>query len=378
MRLAWNEDQRMLREMAGKLVQKEAPLSRLRRLEAENRDFCRDFYRKSAEVGLLQVALPEADGGNGDWLDAAIWFEALGGNLVATPQLYSVLLAAPLLKDAMHASSFWDDQRRAIVQGEQIVTFALFENAHGDWSMGCGTEAVPEGKGWSLRGKKSFVPYADESDAMLVSAGCGTALGLFWVSRGTPGVEVVSHPTQGNRKLAEVWLRDVKLPESHRIGEGDDWVNRLSRRWDAVRILHAAWGIGAAQGSLKKVTDYVKERVQFGSPVGAFQAVQHQLVDVHCTVEEARWLMYYAAWCVARNLDWKLPAASALSMAGDALEKASAVGSRLHGGYGFTVEYDIQLYFRRAKLFRQEFGRIRPAEKRRLLSKFSERDSFAV
>ena len=378
MRLAWNEDQRRLQEMARKFVQKEAPLSRVRQLEAENRDFARDFYEKSAEVGLLQVALPEQDGGSGDWLDAAIWFEALGGNLVATPQLYSVLLAVPLLKEAVHPSPYWIDQVRKMVQGVQIVTFALFESPPGDWREGCETELAREGNEWLLRGRKSFVPYADESDGMLVLARRGAMLGLSWVPEGTPGVEVVPHPTQGNRKIAEVWLRDVKLPESYLIGEGEDFVQRLSKRWDAVRILHAAWGVGSAQGALDKVTQYVKERVQFGRPVGTFQGLQYQLVDVHCAVEEARWLTYYAAWCVCRNMDWKQPAILALLRAGDALEKASAVGSRLHGGYGFTLEYDIQLYFRRAKLFRQEFGRIISAEKRRLLRKFSERESFAV
>ncbi len=183
-------------------------------------------------------------------------------------------------------------------------------------------------------------------------------IGLFLVTKGTPGLEVKLLPTMDQtRKLCEVTFNDVRVAADAVLGKAGGGWSPLSRVVERATVALCAEMCGGAQRVLDMTVDYAKIRVAFGRPIGSYQGVKHRAADMLVEVENARSLTYYAAWAVDESVpEAALAASMAKAYCSDAFRRVSAAGIQLHGGIGFTWEHDLHLYFKRAKSSEFTFG----------------------
>ncbi|MEV5608024.1 acyl-CoA dehydrogenase family protein [Streptomyces sp. NPDC052225] len=339
------------------------------------------------ELGLPGLALPEESGGAGGTLtELTLVAEELGRVLAPSPLLATSGLAAPLV-----AALGTDTQRAALlpriadgsltaalaVPGTGLATaLGLVADNAGDWAGGGragGVQAARQGDGWRLYGQAEQVLDGHSAGLLLVAAHTGgfarSRTLLFLVRQDAPGlVRTRQTSLDETRPQARLELRDVA---AELLGVEDaDVAGALAAAGDGVATLLAAEAVGAADRALERTVAYVKEREQFGRPVGSFQAVKHRLADVYVQVQAARSAAYYAAWA-ASDVQEKEVGGLALAQGLEALRTAAAEAVQLHGGIGFTWEHDAHLYLKRAAGDELLFGpvhllRARAAQEARL------------
>ncbi|MFZ3559098.1 acyl-CoA dehydrogenase family protein [Streptomyces sp. BH055] len=318
----------------------------------------------SAELGLPGLALPEECGGVGGTLvELALAAEELGRALAPTPLLVTSGLAAPLIS-ALGTEAQRSALLPKIAEGALTATLAvpgtglatalgLVADNAGDWAGGGragGVQAARQDSGWRLYGQAEQVLDGHSAGLLLVAAHTGgfarSRTLLFLVREDAPGlVRVRQTAMDETRPQARVELRDVA---AELLGEEDgDVTGALAAVGDTVATLLAAEAVGAADRALERTVEYVKEREQFGRPVGSFQAVKHRLADVYVTVQAARSAAYYAAWA-ASTADEAPVGGLALAQALEALRTGAGEAVQLHGGIGFTWEHEAHLYLKRA------------------------------
>jgi alkylation response protein AidB-like acyl-CoA dehydrogenase len=352
MDLDFSEEQELLRETVRRVCAEHAPLDVVRRMEDDATGFPAPFWKQLAETGVTGVLIPEEHGGSGlSLLDAAIVYEELGRALAPSPHFPSAVVAAGLLGAAGS-----DAQRRAwlprIASGEAVLAPAWLEPDGGFGPRGVRLAATRDGDGVVLSGVKRHVPFASASDRLVVLARTGeapAAVDLFLVDPQAPGVTLVQQKSLAADTQYEVRLDAVRVPAADRLGDaGSGW-----RTWDRVLegavVLLAAYAMGGAERALEITVQYAKDRKQFDKPLGAFQAIAHYLADAATAVDGGRTLVYEAAWAGSRGLPLARLAPMAKLFACDTWRDVTAMCQQVWGGVGFTIEYDIQLYFRRAK-----------------------------
>jgi alkylation response protein AidB-like acyl-CoA dehydrogenase len=306
------------------------------------------------QLGLQGLAIPEEYGGSGySAVELGIVFEEMGRALLCAPYFSTVALAAQLLLsvDDEAARSRWLPR---IAEGSLVATVAVSDE-DGAWDLeAVTTRATRSGDGWTLDGVKMFVVDGVLADLVLVLARADDGLGVFAVERDAGGV--TRTPLAGidlTRRLARIELSGAPAT---RVGEGDA-ADEVARALDLAVVALASEQAGGAERALEMAVDYAKIRVQFGRPIGSFQAIKHKCADMLLEVESAKSAAYFAAWSAADGSE-ELPVAAALakSYCSDAFFHVAAENIQVHGGIGFTWEHDAHLYFRRAKSDQLLFG----------------------
>jgi len=357
----FSEEQEMLRQSARALLEKECPSTVVRKLMDDERGFDPALWKKMAELGWLGLVIPEEYGGGGlSYVDLVLIMEEMGRVGLPSPFIWTVMVAEALKRAGSdhHKSSLLPK----IASGELVATVAYLEPS-AVWSAeGIAMSARNEGAGYVLDGTKLFVNDGHIADCLLVAArtgGSGEAgVTLFALERKRAGIAVTRLTTMDQtRKLAELKFSGVKLDAADLVGEvGSGW-KILSEIIDRGKVMLAGEMMGGAQKVLEMTVDYAKVRVQFGRPIGSFQAVQHKCANMMIDVEGARSAAYYASWAVSNEVaEAPLAAALAKAAASDAFRRVSADGIQLHGGIGFTWDHDLHLYFKRAKSSEFTFG----------------------
>jgi alkylation response protein AidB-like acyl-CoA dehydrogenase len=366
MDFAFSEDQEELRRQLRRFFEERSPEAEVRRLMGTAEGYDPATWALMADqLGLQALAVPERHGGAGfGYVELVVVFEEMGRALLPSPFFASVALSANLLL----ASG--DEEAMAtylpgIAAGSTIATVALAE-ASGRWDEG-GVQlaASSVGDGWILSGEKRYVLDGHVADLILVPARTPTGVSIFAVTRGAAGLSTALVPTiDQTRKQAVV--RFDATPARLIGAAGDGWP-AMSAMLDRAAVALAAEQVGGAQRVLEMAVDYAKVRVQFGRPIGSFQAIKHKCADMLVEVESARSAAYYAAWAAAESLD-ELPAVASLakSYCSEAYFHAAAENIQIHGGIGFTWEHPAHLYFKRAKTSELLFGD--PAYHRELLA----------
>jgi alkylation response protein AidB-like acyl-CoA dehydrogenase len=305
------------------------------------------WKRIGAELGWTAVAIPEAYGGLGlSWVEVAALQERMGEALFCGPYLATVGLAASAIQAA----------------GDEAQKTRLLGSIAGEGAIAAlASHAQPscrrEGGDYVIDGVARPVVDGHCADLLVIAArapGSAGAQGvsLFAVPAATPGLERSALPTlDRTRRLAELRLASVRVPASLRLGPEGGAAPALERAQALGAIALAAEQLGVAQRSLDLAVAYAKERVQFGRPIGSFQAIKHKCADMLVKLEAARSAVYWAA-CVAADAgaqNLELAASAAKAAASEAAFFCAGNALQIFGGVGFTFEYDIHLYFKRAR-----------------------------
>ncbi|MGO9877645.1 MAG: acyl-CoA dehydrogenase family protein [Acidimicrobiia bacterium] len=352
MDLDLTSEQEMLREMVRGVCRSYASVETVRAMEDDPVGYPTDLWKQMAALDLIGLMIPAEYGGSAmSALEGAVVYMELGRALAPTPHFVSAVMAAGVL-----CRSGSEAQKREwlprIVAGDAIVTTAWLEPGNGYTARGVQTHATSDGDHVVLEGVKWHVPFASAATAMIVLArtGAGEAdIDLFVVDAGQSGLTMTQQLTVASDTQYEVSFSDVRVPNSARVGAaGSGWDIWHDTLLDGV-VLLAAQAVGGARYALDITVQYAKDREQFGKPLGAFQAIAHYLSDAVTAVDGAETLVFEAAWAAAtgRSIDRLAPMAKLFAC--KTFRDVTAMAQQVFGGVGFTVEYDIQLFFRRAK-----------------------------
>lgn len=320
-----------------------------------------DLFKGLADLGLYGVGVPEEDGGSGGGMvEIAVICEELGrfGGSVNMTYVPTAVFGNQTLLGGADA-----DMRRRflprIAEGELRTAFALTEPEAGSDAAAVRTRAVRDGDEWVVNGSKIFCTGAHVADYLVVTARTGgleerhTAITVFMVPADSPGLTISGIPKLGHHavKTCEVGISDVRVPADAVVGEvGRGW-KALVRALDAERIAVAALCTGLARRCTELALRYALERHQFGQPVAAFQALSHMLADMETETAASRWLTYDAAWRTDRGLPASKEASMAKAYATECGTRTATRGMQILGGYGYTREYEMERFYREAKLY---------------------------
>ena len=372
----------MLRNSAREFLEAECPTSYVRDMELDERGYSHDMWNAMAEMGWLGLPFPEEYGGEGlGFVELAVLLEEMGGAMLPGPYFSTVVMAGVALAEAGS-----EDQKNEylarLARGQLIATMAITE-PNGLWEpRGIEATARRSDNGYVINGVKLYVPNAHVSDYVIVAARTGegdTDISLFIVplfggGDGAPatsaarpqaladGLSQTLLSTIASDRQSELVFDNVVVPESALLGD-------FNRGWDTVSTV-LSWGavgkcaemLGGAQRVLDMTVRYAKERTQFGRAIGSFQAVQHHTADMAADVDGCRYMTYQAAWDLAqgkrhsRESGNDREVAMAKAWVSDAYQRVCALSHQVHGAVGFTKEYDLQLYSRRAKAAELMFG----------------------
>jgi len=356
MNFAFSEEQEELRKTVRQFLDSKSPELEVRRLMETGDGYDASVWSQMAEqMGLQGLAIPEEFGGSGfSWVELGIVLEEMGRSLLCAPYYSTVVLAANTLLQSGDAAAK-AAHLPGIASGETIATLAFTEPA-GRWDeAGITMSASGSGSSWTLNGTKSFVLDGHTASLIIVAARTAAGVSLFAVDGGAAGLTRTALSTMDQtRKQAK--LEFANTPATLIGTDGDGW-NVLSKVLDLAAVGLAAEQVGGAQKVLEMAVDYAKVRVQFGRPIGSFQAIKHKCADMLLEVESAKSAAYYAMWC-ASELNDELPSVASLAKAycSEAYFHATAENIQIHGGIGFTWEHPAHLYFKRAKSSELLFG----------------------
>ncbi len=356
MNFAFSEEQEELRRTVRAFLEQKSPESAVREQMETEQGYDPAVWRQMGEqLGLQGLAIPEEFGGSGySYVELGIVLEEMGRALLCAPYFSTVALAANLLVHSGDDAAK-KDYLPGIASGDTIATVAFTEPS-GKWDeAGITMEATPTGDGYTLTGTKSFVLDGHTASLILVLARTGKGVSVFAVDGNAAGLIRTPLSTMDQtRKQARLELTSTR---ARLVGtEGEGWA-AMSRTLDLAAVALAAEQVGGAQKVLEMAVQYAKDRVQFGRPIGSFQAIKHKCADMLLEVESAKSAAYYGMWC-ASELNDELPSVASLAKAycSEAYFHAAAENIQIHGGIGFTWEHPAHLYFKRAKSSELLFG----------------------
>lgn len=359
-----NEEQQMLRDAAQGWVSERAPIAALRSLRTQHAALGHDpaLYRDMAEMGWTGIAVPEADGGFGFGLTGAgVVAEQLGRNLVGSPLVTSGVVVAAALELAGTAAQK-EQWLPGIVAGDVRAALAIDEGRRHD-PAGIVLLAAAQDSAWLLNGTKQAVFEGPAADLFVIVArvagqpGDATGLALFLCPAGTPGLTVTTLQQIDSRGCAQLGLADLRLPAEALLGEAGNAWPVLEEVLDRGRAVLAAEMLGSAQQAFDTTLEYLKTRVQFDQPIGAFQALQHRAAHLLGQIELTRSAVIAALQAMDRAAPDRARLVSlAKALAGKTLRKVAQEMVQLHGGIGMTDEHDAGLYLKRAQVADQTWG----------------------
>ncbi len=349
MNFAFSEEQEELRRSVRRFLDDKSPVSEVRRLMETTEGYDPAVWAQMAtQLGLQGLAIPEEYGGSGfSYVELVVVLEEMGRSLLCAPYYATVALAANALLGSGDESAK-KDYLPGIASGEVIATLALTEDS-GRWDEeGITAVATRSGENWKLDGHKMFVIDGQNANLIVVVARTPAGISFFAVDGDAAGL--VRRPLSTMDQTRKQARLEVSGAPARLIGREGGASEALSKTLDLAAVALAAEQVGGAQRCLDMSVEYAKVRVQFGRPIGSFQAIKHKCADMLLEVESAKSAAYYAGWAAAEDSD-ELPVVASLakSYCSEAYFHAAAENIQIHGGIGFTWEHDAHLYFKRAK-----------------------------
>lgn len=363
MPLFLNEEQTMLRDSARQFVGETAPVSHMRALRdaKDATGFAPALWKQFAEMGFTSILIPEADGGLGlGHVEAGVVLEEIGRNLTPSPFLATAVGAVTALGAAGEGlRQAWFPK---IAAGDAVATLAIDEGAkHRPAEIALKAERA--GNGFKLTGRKSFVAHGHVADLIVVAARTAGAPGetdgvtLFAVDGKAAGLTASPERLADASLTARLDFDGVEVTADAVIGEVDQGWAPLTKLLSAGRAGASAEMLGVGGGAMDMTVAYLRERKQFGAPIGSFQALQHRAAHLYSEMEVARAAVLKAQQLLdANDPHAERAALVAKAMTGLATTLGVQEGVQMHGGIGMTDEYDIGFYMKRGRVLAELFG----------------------
>ena len=361
MNLDFTDDQKMLRTMARDFLATECPKKLVRELEESELGHSPEIWKKMAELGWQGLVIPEQYGGNGmTFFDLALVIEEMGRNILPGPFFSTVLSALTILDAGTEEQK--QEFLTKVARGEMILTLALTEPSASWKPEHISVRATASDDNFEIRGTKLFVPDARVADYMVVvtrtrkGANPERGITVFLVDAKSPGVKIEPQLTMGLDYKCEVVFDNVMVPKKNLLGEFDKGWPIIQKTLMKAAALKVAEMSGGCQAVLEMSNDYVKNRVQYGRPIGAFQTIQHYLADMWGYVDRTRSLAWEVNWKVGAGVATAFDVAAAKAYANEAYKWVTERGVQCHGAIGTTRDHDMGLYYRRAKVAELDYG----------------------
>ncbi|HEV7515690.1 MAG TPA: acyl-CoA dehydrogenase [Thermoanaerobaculia bacterium] len=358
MEIELNDEQKLLRDTVRRFAE-EVVKPRAKEID-ETGEFPRGFFDQAGELGLTGVAIPEEYGGAGmDAMAYALVIEEVSRVCATSGVILSVnnsLVCDPILKYGS------EEQKKEfltpLAAGKKLGCFALTEPGAGSDAASLRSTARRDGDDYVLNGNKIFITNGTDADVALVFASVDLekkhkGITAFLVAADTPGYSHGTHEfklgvnASGTTELA---FADMRVPARNRLGEEGDGFKIAMSTLDGGRIGIAAQAVGIAQGAFEEALAYAQEREQFGKHLSDFQAIQFYLADMATEIDAARLLTWKAAWAKENQKRYTLEAAHAKLYASEMAQRVTNKALQIHGGYGYTKEYNVERYFRDARI----------------------------
>lgn len=359
MQFELDSEHALLRDMVSDFVRREITREYLRETDESHR-FPRELWNRVLDAGLMDWPLPKDAGGvGGDLLGTALIVEELSRGSFALGVTFATEAFSAVNSLARHGNDAQRGLLRDLAAGDALFAFGFTEPGGGQDILGSlRTRAQETASGWRLNGTKIFTTLADDSDYViaLVRTSEGPrrhdGLSMFVVPTDAAGVTVRRLGTMAYHSTAtcEVVFDDVELAPDALLGERDGGWRQIVHSLDYEKVVIAASAVGLGRAALEDASAYAKERSAFGGPIGRFQAIQHYLAECEIRIEAARLLTYKAAWAAGRGGRFTVEATRAKWAATEACAQTTERGMRVLAGYGVTTDFDMQRYFRDARV----------------------------
>ena len=363
MDFALNEEQLMLEDSVEKFITNDYDFDTRQKYADSDRGYSEEVWSQFAELGWTAVPFSEEDGGFGYGpIEIMLMMRQFGRGLVVEPYLANTVLAGGALSRAASAEQK-ERWLAPIIAGETQAALAHLEPQSRYSLESVATTATADGGDYVLNGHKAVVMNGGNADLLVVSARTsgGTndvdGISLFVVPADADGVSREAYPTVDGQRAAEVALTDVRIPAANLLGEAGTALPVLEAVTDDATLAVCAEAVGIMQIMTEKTVEYSKSRVQFGVPIGSFQALQHRMVDMLTACEQSYSLLLWATMMAAEGDPDAKRAISAIKyQVGTAGKKVGQEAVQIHGGMGVTWELDIAHYFKRLTTIGQMFG----------------------
>lgn len=359
---SFTPDQEMLRKVVSDFAAKELTPEWLRELDRTGRAPHAEVLPKMAALGFTSLVVPREYGGlGGGCVDATVLLETLGRTSLSIASLLNFTIGfgtQTIIAFGTEAQKRYFLPR--VCKGEMIFAFSLTEPNAGSDAAALRTRAVADGEDFVINGSKIFTTGAAESTYLLVATRTDPAapkhrgISIFLVDSKTPGItyrRIEKLGMRGAGGLYEVHYENARVPRSALLGSLHGGWDAVKATLERVRLSQAAYCVGCSQQVIADAVRYAQQREQFDQPIGKFQGISHLLADLEVQTDAARWLLYRAAWLVDQGVRCVKEASMANLFATETLLKVTSDAMRVYGGYGFTLEFDIQRHMRDARLF---------------------------
>ncbi len=353
-----NEEQEMMQALAKDFLAAEYPDKVLKAMVKDEKGYTPELWKKMQEMNLMGLSLPEQYGGVGDFLDLIIVLEEMGKSCFLTPYFSTVVLAAGAVMEASRK-----EQRKeylsAIAEGKKIATVAVTEASGKYTADAIKTNAKQLGQDYIINGNKLFVTDAQNADTIIVAARTSEpedGITLFIVPSDAFGLTITPLKSISGDKQAEVKLQNVKVPADNVLGEVNKGWGYLERVLQRANTARCAEMVGMSEQALKLTLDYAKERIAFGHPIGAFQAIQHRCADMLIDIDGSKFATWQAAWRINTGMPAAKEVAVAKAWTSEACRRVMVSAHQIHGAIGFTEDHILHYYTKRTRSYEFSFG----------------------
>jgi alkylation response protein AidB-like acyl-CoA dehydrogenase len=356
-----NDDERMIADSAREFLDAECPTSLVRAMEADPLGYSKELWAKVAELGWQGMCLPEKAGGsNMPLVYLGLVLKEVGRAIAPLPLHSTAVASLAIARDGSDAQQ--DKYLPDVVSGKSIMTWAFTEDDPRLIPEAVKMPAKTKGDDFILNGTKLFVDNFPAADYVLVVARTtprskgADGLTLFIVDAKSDGISEKGLITLAKDRQSEVTFKNVKVPKANVIGKpGEAWPI-VERMLDRGTALLCAQMVGAARKDIEMAFEYAKFREAFGQPIGAFQSVQHMCADMQIWVDGGELLTFEALWKLDQGLPASVEVSQAKAFCNEKCEAAVRQSQSIHGGIGFMMEFDLQLWFRRISAWTMRMG----------------------
>ena len=356
-----SEEEQMLKNVAREVLEAEVSTAMVREMELDDLGYSADLWRRMASLGWLGLAIPEAYGGQGLPLTyLGLIMEELGRVLAPVP-LHSTMVAALTIAEAGS-----EEQKReilpAVCSGGMVLTWAVTERDPRLVPEAIVQQAEPDGDGWVLNGEKMFVENFIVAQKCLLAVRTAPAsaenegISLFLIDPNGIGVSHTPLVTIAKDKQSRVSFNGVRVTRDDLVGELHHGWPIVESMLDRATALLCCQMVGATRKDAEMATEYAKNRVAFGRPIGSFQSIQHLCADMLLHVDGGQLLTYEALWKMDQGLPASVEVSQAKAFCNEKCESVVRSSQVVHGGIGFMMEFDLHLWFRRVSAWSMRLG----------------------